>query len=290
VIVFNGKLTIFDEFQADRNLPKFKDEKAMIGTVLRAIASSQGRELDDNELEYTSNPMRISLSAMPDSNLVLTEAPPSFWSKLAFWKPKPKTQPEPTMSVEEFFSHIKNSASELNVVKERAAGYERAMVNARRTGQKALFEQLRDGLAAYKAETQLVAMGLTKFIEEETIVRFVEQTKRGLRLDFVANFARQIPEDVIAKKDRADELGIFDNYAVLHYDPQGKAYAETEAEKEAKKDPILFGLMKGKRVLYFVGDWIDEFCDLTLDQFADVMGRDAVHDLKALPAPYREAP
>lgn len=218
---------------------------------------------------------------------------PSFWSKLAFWRSTPKKRApvdEGTISVEEFFTHIKNSASELVIVKERAAGYERALTNAKKNGQTALLEQLKAGLNAYRMEAQLVSMGLTKYVSEEDIVRFYKQSKRGLRLDWIANFARQVPETVTTTKERADELGIFDNYVVLHYDPEGKAYAESEAEKAAKKDPILFGVMKGRRQLYFVGDWIDEFCDLTLDQFAEIMGREAVQSVGPLPDPYREAP
>ena len=109
---------------------------------------------------------------------------------------------------------------------------------------------------------------------EETLVDFVKKSPRGLRLDWVRNFTRVVPDDVLATKVECDSRGIFDNYAVLHYDPDGKSWAETEAEREARKDPILFGFVEGRRVLYFVGEWIDEFCDLSLDQIADVLYED----------------
>lgn len=66
---------------------------------------------------------------------------------------------------------------------------------------------------------------------------------------------------------------------MLHYDPDARSYAESEEEKAAKRDPILFGLIQGKRQLYFIGDWIDELCDLTLDQLADHMGKDSIKEL-----------
>lgn len=47
----------------------------------------------------------------------------------------------------------------------------------------------------------------------------------------------------------------------------------------SKKDPILFGLMTERRVLYFVGDWVDDFCNLTLDQIADVLGYDPCENI-----------
>ncbi len=44
----------------------------------------------------------------------------------------------------------------------------------------------------------------------------------------------------------------------------------------ASAAPILFGVIKGRRRLYFVGDWVDEFCDLTFDQIADALGKDNI--------------
>lgn len=93
-------------------------------------------------------------------------------------------------------------------------------------------------------------------------------------MDYIKNYARPIPQEVIDKKLKADNLHVFDNYVVLHYDPQKKSYAQTSKEKEIerqkKADPILFGLIKGSRNLYYVADWIDEYCDLTLDKFLKV--------------------
>lgn len=108
--------------------------------------------------------------------------------------------------------------------------------------------------------------------------RLYKTCKKGLRLDYVRNFTRTIPEDITAKKARADELGIFDNYVVLHFDPNSKSWEETEAERLRRlhPDPILFGLMKTRRVLYFVGDWVDDVCNLTLDQLADLLGTQAI--------------
>jgi hypothetical protein len=85
---------------------------------------------------------------------------------------------------------------------------------------------------------------------------------------------------VLEVKLKTDALGIFDNYVVLHYDPDGKATQMTEAEIAAKKDPILFGVIQHRRRLYFIADWVDEQCDLTLDQIADTLGSKAIEHLK----------
>ena len=66
---------------------------------------------------------------------------------------------------------------------------------------------------------------------------------------------------------------------MLHYDPAGTARELTKAEKLAARDPILFGLLDGSRNLYFIGDWIDEQCNLTLEKIAELLGREVADDI-----------
>lgn len=115
-------------------------------------------------------------------------------------------------------------------------------------------------------------------ITEEQLVDFVKKTEKGVSLCYIKNFIRPVPEEVIKKKKEADELLVFDNYCVLFYDPEKKSFKQTEAEKEAerkkKADPILFGMIHGSTNLYYITDWIDEYCDLTIDEFLKVSGID----------------
>jgi hypothetical protein len=60
--------------------------------------------------------------------------------------------------------------------------------------------------------------------------------------------------------------------------------ADTKEEIARKKDPILFGLIEDRRRLYFVGDWEDEYCNLTLDKIADAVSG----SIQTLPA--KESP
>lgn len=175
---------------------------------------------------------------------------------------------------------MKNSIQDLEVINSRASGYSIAMEQAGQAGQTALLEKLKKGLMTYRNETQLVAINSRKYITEDDLVRFVKQAKKGLRLDWIGNFIRMIPPEILDRKVRMDGLGIFDNYVVLHYDPSKKSWAETQAEIAARRDPILFGLMSGSRNLYFVGDWIDEKCDLTLEQIIDQLGSSVVKEVQ----------
>jgi hypothetical protein len=72
---------------------------------------------------------------------------------------------------------------------------------------------------------------------------------------------------------------VFDNYVILHYDYSGEAVEETKEEKAKKKDPIMFGLIQGSKNLYYIGDWIDDYCDLTLDVIIKKLGKRTVKKL-----------
>lgn len=281
-----GKLLIFENFRKDLRLPKFKTPEPEKKT---AIITAPGQE---HFLQFqTSNSVLFSTNASTGS-VILSNQPwggvsqrpvnedgakptrkrsllPSFLRK----SDKP-TEPPPSISIQEFFSSLKNSAEELKEVAERANGYETSIKNAMASGQTALVDRLKDGLVVARTEAQLIAAGLTKYVTEETVVDFAKKTTKGLILDWIEHFVRVIPPEVVARKLAADEKCLFDNYVILAYDPKGKATALTKKEEIAKKkDPILFGVLEGSRKLYFIGDWIDELCDLTLDQIAETLGK-----------------
>ena len=99
------------------------------------------------------------------------------------------------------------------------------------------------------------------------------------------NYPREIPDkivDIIAQtKD------IFDQFYVVFTDYTGEV--EKQVQKERRdKDPILFGSFqkntgtnnfnRAEIVMsdrfYFLGDWVDEYCDLTMDKFLKEAGKD----------------
>ena len=95
-----------------------------------------------------------------------------------------------------------------------------------------------------------------------------------MSLDYIKNFTRVIPDSVVAKKIFTENFLVFDNYLVLHYDPDNKSTSKTEKEIEDSKDPILFGVIKGSNKLYYIDSWVDEFCDLTWDKIVEILEKD----------------
>jgi len=172
-----------------------------------------------------------------------------------------------------FFSLVKATSKESAFTyRDRVSNYLRALHNAVDMGQTALQEELLKGLITNKYESVLFAEGYYYVIDEPTIVDFIKKCEKGLSLDYIKNFSRPIPQEVVEKISKLNELEIFDNYVVLHYDPAKTAYKETEYERAKRKDPIIFGLIAGSKKLYYVTDWIDEYCDLTLEKFVDTLG------------------
>lgn len=148
------------------------------------------------------------------------------------------------------------------------------------TGQTALKEKLFERLVINKYESILYSNGIYKVLPEKRLVELTQKAPKALRLDYIQNYTRSIPLDVIKAKIEMDKLEVFDNYVILHYDPENISTAKTNEEKEKEvkkaKDPILFGVIAGSTNLYYIADWIDEFCDLQFDTIVEILGKEIV--------------
>lgn len=204
------------------------------------------------------------------------EEKPGFFKRL-FGKKKKSNKTEEKEDVYEFdalkfFTLVKSTSKEsADTYKNRVEKYLKALQNATVAGQTALQEELLRGLVTNKYESLLYSEGLYYVIDEDTIVDFVKKSEKGIALDYVKNFTRPMPQEVIDKLEMVNNLEVFDNFVVLHFDPDKKSWKETEAERAKRKDPIIFGVIAGSKKLYYITDWIDETCDLTLDKFVDTL-------------------
>lgn len=164
-----------------------------------------------------------------------------------------------------FFNRI--PFENLSQTKELIKYYEDALLHVEKTGQVALKDKLKDILSIVRAEITLIDRQMQKYVSEEQVIRLYQMVNadQKLKLTWIKNFVKIIPTEVLKLKQKADELEIFDNYVVLHFDPNNDATQLTEQEKRAAKDPILFGVIEKSNKLYYIADWIDEYCDLTLE-------------------------
>lgn len=256
------KLKIFENFQIDYNLPKHK--RPDDGTSNISLGS------------FTNDP-----TSWIDGS---TYEKQTWFSKLKYWitsnikKQKQKQEEKKKLNPSEFFMEISANLVfgdfDTKKYEKRVNGYLNAIENAKKLGQTALIEKLQEEIELVKMESLLYGAGNIKTITEEQVVHFYKKSKKGLRLDWIKNFTRIIPNKIVKIKTKIDKLNVFDNYVILHFDPNEKAFGLTKEEKE---DPIIFGVINGSRKLYYVADWKDKYCDLTLETLIDEFGEKAIN-------------
>ena len=279
------RLDIFLNFLIDENLPKHKkkprrDEESKDSNVLM----ESGRRNFSTGLSWvTTNAPQIV------SNTGSVPAP-SLWERIMghfgyvrgerIEAHKPKEEPKPPeKQVELVFDCVVKNDEQIKDIGAKIDKFKAMIEQAHALGQEALVEELTSTWQIYCYEAQLVANQLARVISEERLIEFVSGCEKGLRLDWIKNFTRMIPFDLGKKKIDIDTLEVFDNYVVLHYDPDNKNNSFTKDEMEKiiakKRDPILFGVIDGSFKLYYIGDWKDEYCDLTWEDIAEKI--DAKH-------------
>jgi len=180
----------------------------------------------------------------------------------------------------EFFSQVKLAIEASSVYIDRTVPYLKALKMANISGQTALKETLTMNLVNNKYESVLFAHGLYKVLTEEALIEFYKKSEKGLKLTYIENYGKIIPVDIVEQIHEINQLEVFDNYCILHYDPNGEVFLNTKKEKEKerakRRDPVLFGMLSGSHKLYYINDWEDEFCDLSFDKIMDTLDKELV--------------
>lgn len=253
-----NELEIFDNFQIDNNLPKHKNNN------------------NNNKFEggFIINGNDVATDNFFDN----TNHTLSFREKLINWflkkLSKGKTiKKKQSITIIQLFTQLSKSYKELTPIAEIAEYYQNALTQAKIMGQTALLQSLKDNINIVKGEANLIGMKLTKYVTEKQLIKFYDMVgeDNNLKLTWIKNFGRIIPENVYKTKEVVDEREIFDNYVILHYDPENNGEKLTKEEVENKKDPILFGLIENSKKLYYVADWKDDYCELTLEEMFNTL-------------------
>lgn len=135
---------------------------------------------------------------------------------------------------------------------------------AKQNGQAALYEELSKRVVEASHELALAEAGFGTYLKSSSVHAFRMRSEKEMNITPVENFGRQIPAPAAQKLKQARATGLFKAFTVLH---AGKAFIKTTADAIREKDPILFGITeRHPDRLYFIADWVDEFCDLTLGQ------------------------
>lgn len=180
-----------------------------------------------------------------------------------------------------YFKYIKRKFSVLENMKmnARLKRLEKAFYKAVENGQDSLGDKLMKEITREMRETSIYAKGFKYFIERDDLHKYKNKIRGGHISDTkYSEFTRVIPKDVLEKKKKSD--GLFDGYVIYHYwnakaEQVREGKQKMTAEEKAKmRDPVLFGVIKETNRLYFIAEWIDDFCDLSFEEMIDVIGKD----------------
>lgn len=141
------------------------------------------------------------------------------------------------------------------------------------TGQKKGMKKLMFHLECIEKEREIVKMGINTFIYRDDIEEYIDSVaKDTVKIIELENYEREIPDDIVSIIEKVKDK--FDQLYVVFTDYTGKVERQIEKERR-EKDPILFGTFQNQSNrtvidrFYYIGDWEDEYCDLTLDKMVD---------------------
>ena len=196
---------------------------------------------------------------------------------------------EKQMDPQDYFEYVKSMKEKMtdefldNLYKIIMKQIGKAMV----TGQNLQTRRLAYSLGVIKREHDLVKRGLDVFVLRENIEKFInEVADKAVKVVDLEFYPREIPDAIAEKVQKLKEDKVFDNFYVLFTDYTGETTKEVTKER-MRKDPILFGTFEHKiddiwnicDRFYFVGDWEDEYCDLTLTKMVQKMSEKGITDV-----------
>ena len=142
------------------------------------------------------------------------------------------------------------------------------------TGQIDAAEKVIFHLESIEKEREIIKTGINTFVYREDVEEFIEDVADDVvKIIELERYEREIPDEIVESLESVKHL--FDRFYVVFTDYTGEM--EKKVEKERRdKDPILFGTLQDKKGtmvdrFYYIGDWEDEYCDLTLDKMVAVM-------------------
>lgn len=187
-----------------------------------------------------------------------------------------------------YFKDIKNSVQNVESADLKKA-FEVAstmMESYKKTGQTKSMSKLERIMDVIAKEQMLVDLGVDRFVYRQDVEKFIEKIeKKTVKLIDLEDYERPIPAEIT--EVIAEVKDVFDRLIVVFTDYTGKVEKQVQKERR-EKDPILFGLfINGHTPLsdrfYYLGDWEDEYCDLTLEsmvsEFSNMTGENMEHEI-----------
>lgn len=175
-----------------------------------------------------------------------------------------------------YFTFVKSKLTKIETgkLKKKILGLKFHAEEAFAASQKGLYEELTKHLAIAIREQIVSIAGIDQYVTKTDIEKFLKLVRGNVvELDPLEEFPRVLPNKVRKKLKTVQEKELFDEYWILHTNLT-KEKVTTTKEKIREKDPILFGKFSyNPDKFYYIIDWVDEVCDLTLETFVETMNK-----------------
>lgn len=186
------------------------------------------------------------------------------------------------MTPYQYFQFVKSKVNEMNDkdLNKLYSISSELLEKYKKTGQIKAAKKLAFHIKSILKEKEIIDLGITKFIYRDDIENYIDNiAKDVVKIIELKNYPREIPDELVETIEKTKN--IFDEMYVLFTDYTG----EVEKEVEKERDPILFGSFIDRTVdemsqrMYYLGDWVDEYCDLTLDKLVSQTDKSIVKEI-----------
>ena len=156
----------------------------------------------------------------------------------------------------------------------------------KKTGQIRSLKKLQYLTSILGEEEKLVDLGVNTFVYKSDIEDYIDNIPGNVvKVIELENYLREIPDEIVEVVEKTKD--IFSKFYVVFTDYTGKEERRVSKERR-EKDPILFGCFRDSEFVadrfYFLGDWEDQYCDLTLDrlvaEYKDKKNQDPTHRIE----------
>lgn len=186
------------------------------------------------------------------------------------------------MTPYQYFQFVKSKVNEINdedLNKLYSISLE-LLEKYKKTGQIKASKKLVFHIKSILKEKEIIDLGITKFVYRDDIENYIDNiAKDVVKIIELKNYPREIPDELVETIEKVKD--IFDEMYVLFTDYTG----EVEKKVEKERDPILFGSFIDRTIdemsqrMYYLGDWVDEYCDLTLDKLVSQTDKSIVKEI-----------
>lgn len=184
-----------------------------------------------------------------------------------------KTEFTPT----NYFDYVKDKkkTTDINQIQEFRENAIYLLEKYKKTNQITGMKKLMFIINSIEKEKVAVESGINQFVYRDDIEDFISNvSSEVVKIIDLENYPREIPDDIILEFEKVKS--VFDKFYVVFTDYTGEVEKQVETSRR-DKDPILFGTFHDKDTktlserFYYIGDWIDEYCDLTLEKMVTEM-------------------